>query len=186
MASGSWRMPNGLVEVNSSLAQVIMAGSRLLQEDERAHLQEHSLEVQLPFIQQLAQEFQIVPITFKSLDLKACQEIGIAIVRAIHWASPLSITLLASTDLTHYQPQKIAEKQDKLAINRILALDPEGLYQTVLDHRISMCGVVPTVTALYACQRLDARQADLIKYMTSGDTSGDYRQVVGYAGIIVS
>lgn len=186
MTSGLWQIPTGSVEINSSLAQVVMAGSSLLQEDEQAHLQEHSLEVQLPFIQHLAQEFQIVPIAFKSLDLKACREIGTCIARAVRWASPMSITLLASTDFTHYQPQKIAEEQDKLAIEKILALDAEGLYQTVLSHRISMCGVIPTVITLFACQKLGASEADLVRYMTSGDASGDYQQVVGYAGIIIT
>lgn len=186
MASGSWQMPNGPVEINSPLARVVMAGSGLLREDEQAHLMEHSLEVQLPFIQVLAREFQIVPIVFKSLDLGACQNIGTSIARAVRWASPLSITLLASTDFTHYQPQKVAEEQDRLAIDRILALDAEGLYQTVQRHRISMCGVIPTVIALYACRQLGASRADLVRYMTSGDASGDYQQVVGYAGIIIT
>ena len=162
----------------------MMASTEYLQEDQYGHAQEHSLEVQLPFIQYLTTDFDIVPVVLRQLDLSVSMEVGSAISKAIK-ASNQSVVIVASTDFTHYEPQKIAETKDRMAIDRILALDPKGLYQTVISNDISMCGIVPTVIALQAALQIGAAKADLVKYMTSGDTTGDYQQVVGYGGIII-
>jgi AmmeMemoRadiSam system protein B len=182
--SGEWQMPNGPVKINSTLAKAMMASTEFLQEDQYAHSQEHSLEVQLPFIQYLTTDFDIVPVVLKQLDLPACLEIGIALSKAIK-ASDQSVVIIASSDFTHYESQKIAEAKDKMAIDRILTLDPSGLYQTIISNDISMCGFIPTVVALEAALQMGAAKAELVKYMTSGDTTGDYQQVVGYGGIII-
>jgi hypothetical protein len=184
IVSGEWEMPNGEVKINSTLAKAMMASTEYLQEDQVAHSQEHSLEVQLPFIQYLTTDFDIVPVVLKQLDLAACLEIGTAISKAIK-ASDQSVVIVASSDFTHYEPQKIAEVKDRMAIDRILTLDPTGLYQTITSNNISMCGFIPAVIALQATLQMGAAKAELVKYMTSGDTTGDYQQVVGYGGIII-
>lgn len=184
IASGEWEMPNGSVKINSTLAKAMMASTEYLQEDQYGHAQEHSLEVQLPFIQYLTPDFDIVPVVLRQLDLSVSMEVGSAVSKAIK-ASNQPVVIVASTDFTHYEPQKTAEAKDRMAIDRILALDPKGLYQTVISNDISMCGIVPTVIALQAALQIGAAKADLVKYMTSGDTTGDYQQVVGYGGIII-
>jgi len=184
IASGEWEMPNGPIKINSTLAKAMMASTEYLQEDQYAHAQEHSLELQLPFIQYLTSDFDIVPAVLQQLDLSICLEIGTAIARAIK-ACDQSVVIVASSDFTHYEPQKIAEARDRLAIDRILTLDPTGLYQTIISNNISMCGFIPAVIALQAALQMGAAKADLVKYMTSGDITGDYQQVVGYGGIII-
>jgi AmmeMemoRadiSam system protein B len=145
---------------------------------------EHSIEVQVPFLQFLRPEVSIVPIGLSHLTYDACQEIGQALVQGIQDYGK-EVLLVASTDMTHYEPQETAKAKDKLAIDRILALDPQGLYETVSEHGISMCGVIPATIVLEACKLLGADTADLVQYATSGDVTGDYSQVVGYAGFIV-
>jgi hypothetical protein len=184
MTSGEWEMPNGILKINSTLAKAMMASTEYLREDQSAHEQEHSIEVQLPFIQYFSADFEIVPVILKQLDLAACLEIGNAIAKAIK-ASDQTVVIVASTDFTHYEPQRIAEVKDRMAIDRILSLDPKGLYQTIITNNISMCGFIPVVITLQAGLQMGAAKADLIKYMTSGDVIGDYQQVVGYGGIII-
>ncbi len=184
MAEGRWEMPFGPVEINSSLAELLLEESQVVADDPRAHLYEHSLEVQVPFIQYLRPEVKIVPLCLSWLHYPECEEIGLAVARAIKaWAQP--VLIVASTDMTHYESQEIAKAKDGLAVEKILALDPRGLLETVAANRISMCGVIPTTVALIAAKALGARKAELIRYATSGDITGDYAQVVGYAGLIV-
>jgi len=184
MTSGEWEMPNGIIKINSTLAKAMMASTEHLQEDRYAHAQEHSIEVQLPFIQYFCEDCEIVPITLQQLSLEACLEIGNAIAKAIK-ASDQSVVIVASTDFTHYESQKSAEIKDRMAIDRILSLDPKGLYQTIMTNNISMCGSIPVTITLQASLQIGATKADLVKYMTSGEVSGDYQQVVGYGGIII-
>lgn len=184
MSQGLWETPLGTIPVNQELAGRIKAGTDLVEEDAEAHLAEHSLEVQLPFLQVLRDDLELVPICLSHLSYPACEEIGLAVARAVRDFKE-RVLIIASTDMTHYEPHEVASKKDKRAIDKIIGLDPEGLYNTVRNERISMCGYIPTTTALAAAMELGASKAELVLYRTSGDASGDYDQVVGYAGIIV-
>jgi len=156
----------------------------LLSADNQAHIQEHSVEVQLPFIQYIKPDVEFIPVVLDRADFKTCEEIGMAMARAIkRYGKP--VVIIASTDMTHYESQESAKKKDQLAIDQILSLDPAGLLDTVNKNNISMCGVVPTTITLVAAKELGATKASLIAYATSGDVSGDYSYVVGYAGFII-
>jgi AmmeMemoRadiSam system protein B len=193
MANGSWQTPLGTVRINEELAAAVLSKSRRIHDDTLAHLQEHSLEVQLPFIQYLKKEFTIVPIQMLDTRLETCIELGNAIASAITESFARStefkkagVLIVASSDMSHYVSAETAKKKDHAAIKRILELDAPGLYNTVRDENISMCGYGPAVAMLTACKILGATKAELVKYTNSGDVSGDYDQVVGYAGIVVS
>lgn len=184
MASGGWEMPLGMVPIADDLASILLSASQLLEDDASAHLYEHSLEVQVPFLQYRQPALRIVPICLGGLSYGTCEEIGAAVALSIgQYRKP--VLLVASTDMTHYETQERANAQDRLAIDRVLALDPRGLYETVRGHGISMCGVIPTTITLVAAKALGAKRARLIRYATSGDVTGDYRQVVGYASFVV-
>ncbi|MFB0526239.1 MAG: AmmeMemoRadiSam system protein B [bacterium] len=184
MAEGEWEMPNGKVEIDSSLAKELLSqAGDLAQEDEQAHLHEHSLEVQLPFIQYFKTDFAMVPICMRDHRVSTCKKLGKVIARVIKSKAPCLI--VASSDMTHYESQKDAERKDKLAIDKILKLDPESLLQTVMENDISMCGPGPTATMIFACKELGAKESELVLYNTSAEVSGDYSAVVGYAGIVV-
>ncbi len=184
LSRGSWRMPWGDAPVDGELAGRLTAACPLLREDAKAHAREHSLEVQLPFLHRFRPDFRFVPVALGSLSLEECRELGEGAADAIV-QDPERPLLVASSDMSHYVPDGVAKKKDRLAIDRVLALDPEGLYKTVRTERISMCGVIPAVVVLFAACRLGATRAQLIKYATSGEVSRDFDQVVGYAGLAV-
>jgi len=186
MAEGQWEMPNGKVEINSSLARELLSeASELTEEDAEAHSYEHSLEVQIPFIQYFKTDFTIVPICMRDYRVSSCRELGRAIARVIKTKYKLPCLIVASSDMTHYESQEDAEKKDKMVIDRILKLDPEGMLKTVIEKDISMCGSGPVATMIFACKELGAKKSELVLYNTSAEASGDYSAVVGYAGIIV-
>lgn len=185
MTKGEWIMPNGNIQIDSELAGMILANSANLKEDESSHLQEHSIEVQLPFIQYFSSDFKIVPITMSLINYSICEDIGDAISKAIS-SSNISSTVIASTDMTHYESHISASKKDREAIQYITDLDPEGLFRYVTEKKMTMCGAAPTISTLVACRNLKASTAELISYMTSGEVSGDYEYVVGYAGVIIT
>lgn len=186
MKEGIWETPLGHAQVESSLAERIMSHSSLITEDESAHLSEHSLEVQLPFIQYFKEDISIVPVCISYyVSFEELEELGKAISLSVK-ESKEKVMIVASTDMSHYVDQKVAKKKDFLAIDKILQLDPRGLYEVVKREDISMCGYQPTTSALVASKDLGAEKATLIKYQTSGDTTGNYREVVGYAGIRIS
>lgn len=184
MTSGKWEIPTGIFSIDEKLSRKILEKSHYISENVQAHLYEHSLEVQLPFIAYFSDSVKIVPITVMRASLEVCSKIGDSIAEAIREIG-YDVVIVASTDMSHYEPDHLARKLDKLALNEILNLNPEGLYEVVHKEVISMCGVLPTVIMLYAAKKLGAKEARLIKYSTSGDTSGDYDRVVGYAGVII-
>jgi len=187
MAKGEWETPLGTVRIDEELAAAILSRSRLVREDTLAHLKEHSLEVQLPFIQYLKKEFTIVPIQMMDTRLETCLALGNAVAEAVReQTKKTGVLIVASSDMSHYISAEAAKKKDHKAIQRILDLDAQGLYYTVRDEDITMCGYGPAVAMLTACKALGAKKAELIKYTNSGEVSGDYDQVVGYAGIVVS
>lgn len=181
---GTWRTPLGEVSIDTALADKIMKRSSFIKADAAAHAHEHSLEVQLPFMQYFKDTFKIVPIVVGQADLDTYKEIGEAIASAIK-EEKRDILIVASSDMTHYEPHETARGKDKVAIDAILSLDEKLLLDEVSKHNISMCGVVPVAIMLIAAKSLGGKGARLIKYQTSGDTSGDYSAVVGYAGIVI-
>lgn len=185
MESGSWQMPMGNVNIDQDLAQAIILNSDILQSDISAQMLEHSIEVQVPFLQYFHSDIKIVPIILGGHSLSMCKSLAHAIVQGIN-SSDKDILIVASTDLTHYKSQTEANQTDYKVIDKILNLDARGLFDMVIQEGISMCGVIPVTTMILAAKEMKAQNATLVKYMTSGDISGDYNQVVGYAGIIIN
>jgi hypothetical protein len=185
VSEGSWAMPFGEVPINHELSELIKSHTPQAQEDASAHHFEHSLEVQLPFLQAARTKIAISPLVVSQLNLASCREIGHGLAAAIReFGRP--VLMVASTDMTHYEPRSLASRQDQLALARVTDLDPDGLYRTVLDHGITMCGFVPTTITLFAALELGATKAKLVSYSDSGEASGDTDRVVGYAGLIIS
>jgi MEMO1 family protein len=184
MTSGWWDLPGGAVPIAREVAEAIRSASRVLEDDEEAHRREHAIEVQLPFLRRLRRDVAFVPITLMRADLAFCRDIGLAVALAVAAAAE-PIVIVCSTDLNHYESQTVSNWKDRLAIDAIRGLDPGRLLSTVRQHRISMCGVGPAVTTLFAAQALEHGDVELVRYETSGDVSGDYRRVVGYAGLII-
>jgi AmmeMemoRadiSam system protein B len=184
MAEGRWKTPLGEVEIDSALARKILASSRYLEEDSSAHRGEHSIEVQLPFLQYFSTDFKLVPIVLGYAGGAIYKEIGKAIAKGIKESGRKAV-IIASSDMTHYEPQASAQKKDTQAIEAILKLDEDELLKRVEELDITMCGYAPAVSLIVAAKELGAKGAELVKYQTSGDTTGDYSSVVGYAGIII-
>ncbi len=181
---GAWRTPLGDVAIDRELAASMRAAFPLLSLDAEAHRSEHALEVQLPFLQALVGEFTFVPIAIGTGRFEVLAALGESIAKVIA-ASGAPVLVIASSDMNHYESDIDTRVKDSLAIERMLALDPKGLYEVVHQENISMCGYGPAVAMLTATKRLGATRAELIKYATSGDVSGDRDKVVGYAGIAV-
>jgi AmmeMemoRadiSam system protein B len=184
MAEGFWETPLGKLQVNSELAKEIYKLSNLIDLDETAHIYEHSIEVQLPFIQYLyGDKLSIVPICMMMQDLETSVEVGKAIAEA---CKEKNIVIIASSDMTHYETAESAKRKDKLAIEAILSLDEFKFESIVYANNISMCGYGPVASALKASKMLGANKAELLAYGTSGDITKDYSAVVGYAAIAVT
>jgi len=184
MSRGAWRTPLGEVPLDSELGEAVRQGCHLLLEDPDAHQSEHSLEVQVPFLQRRAGQFHMLAIAVGSVGYAAVQSLGHGIAQAVKQAQG-PVLIIASSDMNHYEPDGITRKKDHKAIQKILALDCDGLYDVLRREGISMCGYGPTIAMLTAAIELGAARACLVKYATSADTSGDRSAVVGYAGIIV-
>jgi len=184
MSKGSWLTPLGAAQIDGTLARSVTHACHLLIEDAQAHSGEHSLEVQLPFLQHLVKEFSFVPISIGVSGYAALASLGRGVAQAVKQVSK-PVLIVASSDMNHYEPDGITRLKDEKAIRQILALDPQGLYNVVRREDISMCGYGAAVALLVAARELGAVTADLVKYATSADASGDRSAVVGYAGIIV-
>jgi AmmeMemoRadiSam system protein B len=182
MSEGTWETPLGEAAIDEELAEKILANSKNLKADDKAHIYEHSIEVQLPFLQYHLEKFCFIPIILAHGNFAAYYEIGNAIAQA---AKGRKVLIIASSDLSHYEPLEVARQKDRKVIDAILSLDGEKLLKTVKDHKISMCGYGPVVTMLSAAKELGATEAELVQYATSDETSGDSSAVVGYVGIIV-
>jgi MEMO1 family protein len=184
MTEGTWVTPLGEVKIDSELAKKLVALSPHLKEDIQAHEHEHAVEVQLPFLQYFKPDIRIVPIILAVGSADIIKEIGQAIARALRELKREAI-ILASSDMNHYESQGVGQKKDRQAIDAMLDLNPDELIRRVEEQDISMCGYAPAAVMLAAAKELGAGKAELIKYQTSGDVSGDYNAVVGYAGLIV-
>ncbi len=180
----AWWTPLGEVPVDKALREALLVRLGGAAAEPAAHRREHSIEVQLPFVLARRPDAVVLPVTLMHLGLEDAVTFGEALAAAIEDARE-PVAIVASSDMTHYEPDPVAREQDRLAIQAALTLDPGTLYRTVHDHGITMCGVVPATAMLAAVRRLGAASAHLVDYMTSGDTSGDRSSVVGYAGICV-
>src|SRR5215472_6738953 len=185
LSSGAWRTPLGDAPVDGELAGALRRECPILREDSVAHSTEHSLEVQVPFLQVLALGFSFVPVALGTVQFESLLRLGEGIARVLG-SSKERVLLLTTSDLNHYEDDATTRAKDHKAIHRLLALDARGLYDICRNEEISMCGLGPAVSMLTALNALGAKKAELVKYATSADVSGDRSQVVGYAGMIFS
>jgi len=185
LSEGNFETPLGEVRIDAPLAASLARACPVLREDEVAHAREHSLEVQLPFLQRLAGDsLRIVPVVLATDRFGAMEELGRAVAQVVKEQSE-PVLLIASSDMNHYESDEVTRVKDSHAIERMLALDPRGLYDTVRNEGITMCGYAATVATLVAARELGAKEAQLVRYATSGDVSNDRARVVGYAGVTV-
>jgi AmmeMemoRadiSam system protein B len=185
MKSGAWQTPLGEMPIDQELCEALMEADPYLQDDIEAHRFEHALEVQLPFMQYMAgSSVRFVPITVGTSNLARLRALGEAIADVLQRLAPDAL-IIASSDMNHYESDAITRVKDRKAIDEILAMNPDGLYDVVRREDISMCGYGPAVSMLTAAKALGASRAELVKYATSGDVSLDFDRVVGYAGMIV-
>ena len=181
MNEGFWTTPLGDVEVDGESANRIVQESHIVDVDDSAHSFEHSIEVQLPFLQYLyGSQFKIVPICFLMQDLTSAREVGQAVAKVLAGKNAL---IIASSDMTHYEPHQRAEKKDRLALKALEEMDEAKFYSTIEAHNMSVCGYGPIATLIAAAKILGAKEAKLLCYKTSGDVTGDYSSVVGYAAV---
>ena len=183
VSSGAWRTPLGDAEIDATLAESLREACPVLREDSVAHSGEHSLEVQLPFLQVLDPGFTFVPVALGTIQFDELVQVGEAIAHVLA-ASTDEVLLLTTSDLNHYEDDAATRVKDQKAIEKLLALDARGLYDTCRNEKISMCGLGPAVAMLTALNKLGAKHAGLVRYATSGDISGERDAVVGYAGMI--
>ncbi len=184
MSFGSWEIPTGTLKIDPRLSEKLLEYVDPLQEDEQAHLLEHSLEVQTPFIVHFSGETRIVPIVMADTSLETCRSLGEGLAKAISQVD-YPVTIVASSDMSHQVPDAEARRLDRLAINEVLDINPEGLHRVVRENGITMCGYAPVTAMLYGVKALGATDAELLDYRTSGEVSGDMSRVVGYAGIVI-
>jgi AmmeMemoRadiSam system protein B len=182
-SNGAWRTPLGDVAIDEELAEALRAACPILREDSVAHNREHSLEVQLPFLQVLAPGCTFVPIALGTVQIEELVRLGEGIGRVLEEAKE-EVLLLTTSDLNHHEDDATTRVKDRKAIEAMLEMDARSLYDTCRAERISMCGLGPGVTMLTALRQMDAKHAELVRYATSADASGDKSAVVGYAGMI--
>ena len=182
--AGAWRTPLGDIPIADDLVESLRQHVQL-SDDSEAHLYEHSLEVQLPFLKRLQPALCIAPVCLGRLTQEQCLELGAEFARALRdFNRP--VLIVCSTDMSHYIPAKSAERLDRLALSHVQAVAPELLYETVTKNRISMCGFIPTTVGLSAARALGASEGRLVRYTNSGEVTGDFASVVAYAGAILS
>jgi MEMO1 family protein len=189
MASGAWQLPGARVSIDEELAAAILAASPLAQADHEAHQYEHSLEVEVPFLVARQPALRIVPVVLSALSADEAVGFGEALYRAVSQVRAAhageDVLVVASSDMSHYLPDETARRVDQTALAPLLAFDPEGLYRTVIDHDISMCGFIPATAMLAYARQAGAGRPELVAYATSADAFGDKSRVVGYAGVVL-
>lgn len=184
MSAGAWETPLGTVPIDAALAGLLKQQFALLSEDSEAHRSEHAIEVQLPFLQRRNPRFSFVPLALGTGQFEVLERLGNAVGDVLKQQAEPTL-IVASSDMNHYENDRITREKDHKAIEQMLAMDARGLFDVVTNEDISMCGFGPAVVMLTAAKQLGARSAELIKYATSGDVSGDRGAVVGYAGVVV-
>jgi AmmeMemoRadiSam system protein B len=184
MSDGAWETPLGRIPIDSEVATALKRACPLLAEDSAAHRAEHAIEVELPFLQMRQPRLRFVPIALGTRDLVSLEQLGLAIAEVIT-AEKHPILIVASSDMNHYESDAVTRVKDGKALERILVLDAAGLHEVVTQQEVSMCGFGPAIVAITAAKKLGAQSAELVKYATSGDVSGDRDLVVGYAGVLL-
>jgi len=185
MSDGAWQTPLGDVPIDTELAGALKRRFPALQEDSAAHRAEHAAEVELPFLLLRQPELRFVPIALGTGQFEVLEQLG-RVLGDVIAAQKDPVLIVASSDMNHYESDAVTRVKDHRAIERILTLDPRGLFDVVTQQEISMCGFGPAVAMLTSARLLGAKSAELVKYATSGDVSGDRDVVVGYAGVVVS
>ncbi len=186
LSTATWDMPMGQVPVNHDFADALLKHSDIIEQDELAHKFEHSLEVQIPFLQAAQRNLSIIPITLSHVSYRTLDEVGLALAETIKQFKTENILIVASSDMTHYEPRETAEKKDHYVLKKLADMNPNILYRSVTGHNISMCGIMPVTMALIAALELGATKTELVRYTDSGEVTGDITQVVGYAGVLIS
>ena len=181
-----WETPLGRVPIDREAGERLLDEVDFLVPDERAHRDEHSIEVQIPFLQTVLDEFTFLPLALAHVSETECRRLGAALARLYEARSAAGgkALLIASSDLNHYLSPVETERLDSLALEKILALDAPGLLHTVAENRITMCGVAPAAAVLFAAAALSAKKPRLLKHCHSGDVR-PMREVVGYASVAV-
>jgi hypothetical protein len=183
MNEGVWRTPLGDVEIDSEIANKLANETGIVDIDETAHKYEHSIEVQLPFLQYMyANRFKLVPICFQMQDLVSAQEVGNALTEVL---SGRNAAVIASSDFAHYEPQAKANQKDQAALKSILELDAMRFLSIIESENITACGYGPIAAMITAAKGLLATKTKLLSYRTSGDITEDMSSVVGYAAVAV-
>lgn len=180
---GNWETPLGKVKIDEEFAKQIMINSQLIDSDSSAHIKEHSCEVHLPFLQYFSDDFEIVPIVMWMQDMGSATDVANAIVTTSKELNK-PISIIASTDLTHYENQESAQKKDALILDAIANMDEFALVDAVENNNITMCGYGPTIATIKSSRDLGSKKGKILKYATSGDTCGDSDSVVGYCSAI--
>jgi MEMO1 family protein len=183
--AGRFCLPGGDVAIDEELAAAVLAEVPGAEADREAHRFEHAIEVELPFLRARQPHVRLVPIVLAGLSEADAVALGVGLHRAIS-RTGADVLVVASSDMSHYLPDAVARRVDRMALEPLLAFDPAGLYRTVRAHEISMCGFIPATAALSYARTAGARAPELVAYATSGDASGDRDRVVGYAGVIVA
>jgi AmmeMemoRadiSam system protein B len=183
LSEGSWRTPLGDAPVDETLAQRVKVACPGLREDSIAHSREHSLEVEIPFLQILDPGFSFVPVAVGTLRFEDLHELGMGVARVLK-ESQEEILVVTSSDMNHYEPDDATRIKDAKAIDRLTAVDARGLFEVCRKEKISMCGLGPAVMMLTAMKELGVESGEVVRYATSGDVNGDRDAVVGYAGMI--
>jgi AmmeMemoRadiSam system protein B len=184
MSEGAWETPLGDVPIDTDLARSLKQRFPSLEEDSSAHRAEHAAEVELPFLQLRQKELMFVPIALGTGQFEVLEQLGLALADVIG-AQKDPVLMVASSDMNHYESDTVTRVKDHRAIERILTLDARGLFDVVTQQNVTMCGFGPAVAMLTAARNLGAKSAELVRYATSGDVSGDRNMVVGYAGVVV-
>jgi len=185
---GIWKTPLGDVSTDTEFIDKLWKECDVVELDELAHNREHSIEVQLPFLQHIglrqSVKFKIVPICMAIQDYETSMDVGYFIAKIAKELNR-NVVIIASTDFSHYEPQESASKKDALIVKNILAMDEKNLYSDVITYNISMCGYGPTMAMIRAMKELGATTSKLLSYCTSGDITGDYSSVVGYGSLLI-
>ncbi len=184
LSEGEWLTPLGPARIDSELATKLKHACPLLREDAVAHRKEHALEDHLPYLQRLAGDFRFVPVALGTIVLAALENLGEGIAEVVATAGE-PVLVLASSDMNHYESDSLTRRKDEMAIEKILQIDPRGLFETVRQNDISMCGFAAVVTMLIAARHMGATASELESCATSADVTGDRESVVGYAGVVV-
>ena len=179
-----WQTPLGAVNIDQELNHLLQRKVSFLRPDDTAHAGEHSIEVQLPFLQRVLGDFSLVPISLAHVSIEECLELAVAVADLLRNASHSGTrtVMIASSDLSHYLSPKATDELDGIALEQVLALDPRALIAAAERENITMCGLLPTAVLLFAANSLDLKQARLLKHFHSGDVT-PMRRVVGYASV---